>query len=326
MDKVAFIIGETFLYWNSIFLVLGTVTAVLLFLGFYLGRSGNAVGAFLVIPMCIGLSIVLGRFVHWYCQSDSYSGVFSAMTDYFSGGYALCGAFIGCLLAACLMRMCQGVKDLPELLDSMALAGAAGIAVGRLGCFFTSADRGSILAESWGLPYAWPVINSVTGVSENRMAIFLLQAMFCGCIFVILSIFWLFSRKNGKNGTTFLLFLLLYGASQIVFDSMRYDSLFLRSNGFVSLVQILAAVGLVFAIVCFSVRAVKAGGLKWWHFLFWLFILAGLGVAGYMEYYVQRHGNLALLSYSVMSGCLGLVVLLSVVLCFLGRNQKTERD
>ena len=60
-----------------------------------------------------------------------------------------------------------------------------------------------------------------------------------------------------------------------------------------AILAILAAVGLVFAIVCFSVRAVKAGGLKWWHFLFWFFILAGLGVAGYMEYYVQRHGKLA---------------------------------
>jgi hypothetical protein len=204
----------------------------------------------------------------------------------------------------------------------MALAGSAGIAVGRMGGFFTSSDRGSILADSWGLPYAWPVINSVTGASENRMAIFLLQAMFCGGIFVILTLFWLISRKKSRGGTAFLLFLLLYGSGQIIFDSMRYDSLFLRSNGFVSLVQILCAVAVVFAIVCFSVRAVKALGLHWWYFPIWLLILGGLGLAGYMEYYVQRHGNLALFSYSMMSCGMALVILLTVTLAILGGLQR----
>ena len=119
MDKIAFIIGETFLYWNSIFLVLGALTATALFLSFYLGRSGNAVAAFLAIPLCTGLSMVLGRFVHWYCQSDSYGSVFTAMTDYFSGSYALCGVFIGCLVGACLLRLSNAVKDLPEMLEAM---------------------------------------------------------------------------------------------------------------------------------------------------------------------------------------------------------------
>ena len=157
------------------------------------------------------------------------------------------------------------------------------------------------------------------------MAIFLLQAMFCGGIFVILTLFWLIGRKKSRSGTAFLLFLLLYGSSQIIFDSMRYDSLFLRSNGFVSLVQILCAVAVIFAIVCFSVRAVKALRLRWWYFVIWLLILGGLGLAGYMEYYVQRHGNLALFSYSMMSCGMGLVILLTVTLAVLGGLQQKER-
>ena len=319
MDKVAFIIGETFLYWNAIFLALGILTASLLFLGFYLGRSGNTVGAFLTLPFAVSVSMVFARFVHWYCQSDSYTGVFSAMTDYFSGGYALCGAFFGCILVACLLRTCQAVKDLPELLDCMALAGTAGIGVGRLGCFFTFADRGNILDNSWGLPFAWPVINSVTGVSENRMAVFLIQAMICGLLFVGLTVFWFFSHKKERSGTTFLLFLLLYGAAQTVLDSMRYDSLFLRSNGFVSLVQILSALAVLFAIVCFSLRVRK---VRCRHFILWALMAAALGGAGFMEYYVQRHGNLAAMCYSIMSGCMTLVVALTLSLYLMERNAK----
>ena len=180
MDKIAFIVGETFLYWNSIFLVLGALTAALLFLAFYLGRSGNAIAGFLYIPLSIGLSVLLARLVHWYCHTDSYGSLHTAITNLLSGGYALCGAFAGCFLAAVLLRLCCAVKDLPEMLDCACLAGAAGIGVGRLACFFTNADRGAILDSSWGFPFTWPAINTVTNESENRMAIFLFQAILCG--------------------------------------------------------------------------------------------------------------------------------------------------
>ena len=75
MNKIAFIIGETFLYWNSIFLALGVLTAVCLFLAFYLGRSGNGIGGFLAVPFCIVFSMVLSRLVHWYCKADSYASL-----------------------------------------------------------------------------------------------------------------------------------------------------------------------------------------------------------------------------------------------------------
>lgn len=316
MDKIAFIIGETFLYWNSIFLVLAVVTGCLLFLGFYLGRSGNTVGAFLALPLFISLSIVLARLVHWYCQADSYKSMITALTNYLSGGYALCGAFAGCILGAVLLRLCKAVKDLPEMLDCMALAGAAAIGVGRLGCLFTSADRGNILEEAWSFPFAWPITNAVTGASENRLAVFMLQAMFCGALFVLLTLFWLLNRRKNRSGDTCLLFLLFYGASQAVLDSMRYDSLFLRSNGFVSLVQILGAVAVVIPVVIISVRSVRLRKIRVIHPILWILTAAGLGGAGYMEYYVQRHGNQALFSYTIMSLCMAAVAGITLFLYF----------
>ena len=41
-----------------------------------------------------------------------------------------------------------------------------------------------------------------------------------------------------------------------------------------------------------------------------------------MEYYVQRRGNEAVFAYSVMSGCLLLVVLLTVLLRWLGNRKE----
>ena len=104
MEKIAFINGGTFIYWSSIMLTLAVVVAILLFAGLYLWKSKNGMALSLTIPVALLLSVVMGRWIHWYCLTDSYESLHAAMTDYTWGGYALMGAFFGCLLTACFMR------------------------------------------------------------------------------------------------------------------------------------------------------------------------------------------------------------------------------
>jgi len=193
---------------------------------------------------------------------------------------------------------------------------------------FNSSDRGQVLANFKSLPFAWPVTNAVSGAVEYRLATFMLQSLVALALFVGLSLFYIKGNKrdNLKNGDTSLIFVLIYGASQVVLDSTRYDSLFFRSNGFVSVVQVLGALGLALAIFVFSKRMVKAWGLKFWQFLLWIPIAAGIGCGGFMEYYVQRRGNEAVFAYSVMSGCLIGVILLTLLIRYLAEKkvQKTQ--
>ena len=326
MDRIAFILGDTFVYWSSIILTLATATAICFFLATYLGKSGNGVGAALTIPLALVASLVLGRLVHWYSRTDSYASFEAAMTDYTSGGYALVGVFAGCILAAVVLRILFIVRNLPELLDSVRVGGAAGIAVGRLACFFNASDRGQIIESVQELPWVYPVVNAVSGAMEYRLATFVLQAMVTGGIFLIVFLAFLIGHgsKKMKDGNVCLLFLLLYGCSQVVLDSTRYDSLFLRSNGFVSIVQILVAVAIVTTAVIFSVRMVKARKFRPWQIPMWVGMLAGLGGAGYMEYYVQRHGNEAAFAYSIMSASLLLVILLVLISWALGKKRKVQ--
>ncbi len=313
MDKLAYIWGDTFLYWNSIVLTLAAVTAIAFFLAFYIGKGGNAVAGFAAVPMCLIMGLVCARFFHWYCRTDTYDSFLSAMTDYTSGGYALMGVFLGCFLTAALLRLVRLDRSMAEMLDCMSIAGCAGITVGRLASFFNSSDRGAIVEGIRSLPLVYPVTNPVSGAVEYRLATFMLQAVVALVLFVALAVFYLAGRKKGlKDGDTTYMFLLVYGASQVVLDSTRYDSLFFRSNGFVSVVQVLGALGLGLALWVFSRRMVKARGFRWWQIPLWLLIAAGIGCAGFMEYYVQRHGSEALFAYSVMSGCLAGVVALTL--------------
>lgn len=316
MEQIGFILGETFLYWHSILLTFAVAAAICLFLAFYLGTGGRGVGAALTVPVALLLSVVLSRLIHWYCQSAAYESFADAMTDYTTGGYALMGVFAGCFLTALLLRLLRAIDNLPRTLDCMALAGSAGIALGRLACLYSNSDRGMVVDAGLGLPWAYPVVDPVTGERAVRLATFSLQAMVTGGIFLGLTVFFLIKhiRRSHRDGETAWLFLLFHGAAQAVLDSTRYDSLFFRSNGFVSIVQVLSAVAVVLVLVVFSVRMVRAWGWKPWFPALWLAAAAFIGCAGYMEYYVQRHGDQALFAYSIMSLAMAALVILTLVI------------
>lgn len=327
MEQIAFILDGRYLYWSSIILTLAAAAAICVFLSLYLKRSGNCAAGFCVVPLALVLSLAAARLVHWYCYEERYESLLAAMTNFSSGGFALVGVFAGCLAAAVLTRVLQLHKNLPQMLDCMCLSGGAGIALGRLASFFNSSDRGQLVQSIRSMPWVYPVTNSVSGATEYRLATFLLQAMVTGGIFLILLLFFFGAkRRQIKDGDTALLFLLCYGASQVVLDSTRYDSIYFRSNGFVSIVQVLSAVALAMVIVVFSIRLVKNRGFRGWYIALWSVLAALIGVAGYMEYHVQRHGNEAVFAYSVMSACLCGTVVLTVILRLLaGKKKRTAK-
>ena len=323
MEKIAFISGGTFVYWSSVILALAALSAIAVFAGLYLFRGGNAVSLAVTVAVCMVGSMLLSRWIHWYCQSDAYESLYAAMTDFTHGGYALMGVFIACIVLAALLRLIRVIDNLPATYDCMAIAGGVGIVAGRMASLFNGSDRGMALADNVGLPFAYPVVNGVSGVAENRLATFMIQAGITGAIVAGLAIYVLvmkMAKKQVKDGDVGLMFLLTYGASQIICDSTRYDSLFLRSNGFISVVQILGLVALLVPLVLFAVRMVKNNGLKWYQFLFWGLIAGMMGLAGYMEYYVQRHGNEAVFAYSLMGTSLAGIVVLSLVMRTLGNR------
>lgn len=316
MEQIALIYGSVFVYWSDILLVMAGMVAIFVYLALYLRQEGSATAGLVSVPLCAAFSLLLARFVHWYCRTDSYSSLTAALMDHSSGGYALVGVFAGCALAALLLRLVKLSDDLPRMLDCMAVAGCAGIAVGRLSCFFNTADRGMVVTSFRGLPWAWTVVNPVSGAEELRLATFFLQALVAAVLFLALLVFWLREDRQpaARQGDTCLIFLLCYGASQVLLDSTRYDSLYFRSNGFVSIVQVLGACGLGLAAIVFSVRLVRSRGWKKWYLVLWIGLAGLIGLGGFMEYFVQRYSHKVVTGYSIMAAALAGIIALTLVI------------
>ena len=313
MNKIAFIYGEAVLYWNSIVTALAVLTGILFYLAAYSRKNATIADAVNSCPPAILFSLVFARLIHWYFRADGYEGLLQAVTDFSRGGFALCGAFFGCFLAAWLCNLQKGSNKFFQMLDCMSVGGCAAIALGRLASFFTSENRGDILPGITQLPLVYPVLNPTSGITEYRFSTFLFQAIIAGCIFADLMLLFL-QKKKKRDGDISLLFLLLYCATQVLMDSTRYDSLRLRSNGFISIVQVLSAAAMLTVLILFTVRIVRQRGWNIRFFLIWIMLAAGFGIAAYMEYHVQRHGDQAVFAYSIMSICLCVIVALGFIL------------
>ena len=87
---------------------------------------------------------------------------------------------------------------------------------------------------------------------------------------MVLVAFFLRHRNDEKKwgrqrGYVAGLFVTVYSAMEIILDSTRYDSCVLRSNGFVSVVQIVSAVTIVVILAVYCRRSIKANGRHWYH-------------------------------------------------------------
>ena len=320
MNPIAVYTGDFMLYWSAIIIAFGIAAGFAMSQALYTSYAGSGRALWVLFPIAVALSVVFCRLIHWYCHAEQYAGLIGALTDYSSGGYVLPGALLGTFLAAKIVGAMGFTDNVPRLLDAVAPGGAIIVAFIRLSALFNSSCRGKIAVTNpmlQHLPLASPVYSS--GPDDYRFATFFVQFLLMLLVFMLLFCFYNKRRnvpmKGGKSrdGHVAMMFLLYYGAVEIIMDSTRYDSSFLHFNGFVSVVQIISAVLVVFVLVYYSVLSIKVNGFKVYHLLLWLLALAALGGGGGCEYLVQRHGDWYLKCYGAMALCI-------LALCFVGRR------
>lgn len=313
MNPIAMMLGGHIIYWNAIVIVLGVLACFCLTMALFTAHGGRAEAVWLLLPLAILLSLPLARFINWYCHAEKYVSFWKAMTDYSRGDYCLAGVIAGTALAGLLVRALGFTQNLPRLYDCLAPGAALGIAFIRLSELFTNADRGKAVVTDptfQRLPFS----TEITSTGEWRLATFFFQFLMMLLIFALLLRFfnrrrrWPMKADQPRDGNVALMFLTWLSALDLVTDSSRYDASFLRLNGFVSMVQIVSAVVLLLVLVIYSRRLIKAEGMNRRIILRGVVFFLCLGVAGFLEWLVQRHGNWYQSCYFAMSlALLGIV-------------------
>lgn len=169
-----------------------------------------------------------------------------AMLRLSDGGYSMMGALFGVCMGAIVAARLTG-QHAPRLLDYLAPAFLLFVACERLGESAISdygisrilkgtLFQGSFLATED--EYGWHLL---TYMIESFLALVLSLVLIRDL------------KKERRGGDTFLLFMLLFGASQILMESLRHDG-HMTVNAFVRLEQVMSMMLLGTAVIVLSLR------------------------------------------------------------------------
>ncbi len=337
MNEAAFYMTTQNISYTAIIVAVGVLAAVIC-AALTAAAVRRSVPAVMV---CAGLSMVLAplcsRALYWYCAPEQFDGIKSMFANMNMGGYCLPGAMIGVLLAAVITNVLKVGDGLLSTLDCIAPGAALGIGIGRLSGFFSNDDKGNYVftdSAQQKLPMSVPVVDEVTGAVQWRFASFLWEAIAGFVIFAVLlaiAAYCTATDRKLNRGTLFMAFLSLFGAAQAALESTRYDALHMRSNGFISMMQMVALIMLLVPPVYYTVklfREKRADRSFIPPVVFrWVAVLAMLAGAGVAEYYIQRKGSIALMIYPVQLLLLllaGLVTWSLARLCGFDSEQQGE--
>ncbi len=281
------------------------------------GSVRKIVALLLYLPLFAIWGGAFGRLVHWYSHYETYNGIWNAFRS-FTGSYHEAGMVLGFFISAFFSSMVCMQEDRKDFISAAAVGQMLFLSLVSLVSLFNSADRGKAVITDPSyqrLPISVPTLVA-SGDTEYRTAVFFWKFMVLLFI-AVLSLIFHFTKKS------VLYTYVCYFSSMALLDSARYDASFLRSNGFVSLMQVVAGVFLIVSIIAAVRHSVIKNRFRVWHVISVIVFLAGLGLTIYMEYYVQRHGNLYVFCYLVMAGAC-LIMALSVILTY-GSGEERKR-
>ena len=313
MENVAIFIGNTQIRWSTLLVICAVFVWFSVSYSLHVSHGGKRYVMFVSLPYMVFFSLLFGRAIHWYSHSELYKSAedafYSLWTGNFSyGSYDMPGIILAALLTAVLCGRLIGSGGTRRLLDAFSPGLALGMGIIYLADRFGTAAR-SKMVFSLSEQNCIPLFVAEDGNSGSyRLAVYFVLFAGLFVIFLLTSVFYIrrnpdFLTIGSYKGSTFIMFLLLLSALEVVCDSMRYDSSYFRSNGFVSIIQVISALCFLAVVIFYSIRSVKGNGFKFFHPIIWVFFVAGFGGAIYMEYLVQRHTDWYVKCYVIMSIC-----------------------
>ncbi len=342
MNSIALVLGGRMIHWSAVIITMGALCCLTLTLALFRQRSEDLRGVLVLFPLGTIISLFLARLIHWYFNTEIYGSFSAAFTDFNLGSFSIPGVILGVWLAAWLVYRMGLCPNSGMLLDCLAPGLALLIAFVRLSALFNNTCRSRILIKNpmfQFLPFAVSNTDEV-GNRVWRLATFFLAFLAMLLITLFLLRFYVKRSKRKmldpcpRSGNVWRMFLLYYGAVEIVVDSLRNDSPLMhfhlisglnKYSSFVSLAQVFAACTALYVLIFYSVRSIKARGFSYWHALSWLGFVVSLVGIGYLgEYKVQRTAQYVKCYSIQILSCAVMVLIIRLVYESCKRKQKYD--
>ena len=279
------------------------MAALLLVAGLWYRRERAGYGPWIrLCVLALPLAFVCSRLLFALTALGS-GDVFSSPVQalYFrDGGASITGAFLGVLAAAALVeRLCRVPRG--TLMDGVALGAPLALIIERLSEPAMELGTGRYVDTDW--------LSFLGSMTEGRHPVYLYEAVIAAVIGLTLILLAL--RRGGMKhrGDLLLIFLTLYGATQVVMESLRDDGhmviYFIRIN------QIAALLMALTAFILWMVRWARKGAKKPHQILCGAAVAAAIAQGVVQEFAVDSNPNL-LLEYGIMALCMAVMAAVSL--------------
>lgn len=254
MDRVALELGPIQIYWYSIFIFIGLLTASILI--FKEARKRNIDEDFLInlIFNTIIIGLIGARVYYVLFNIPYYASNPIEILAVWNGGLAIHGGIFAALAFILIYCKKKNVNSL-QLLDIIVVGLIIAQAIGRWGNFFNSEAYGQVTtyAELKAQQIPTFIINGMYILGDYRQPTFFYESTWCFAGFLAMLI--IRKYKYLKRGQLTGFYLFWYGIGRLLIESLRTDSLML---GPIKIAQVVSIIFIITGIVLFVYNLIKS--------------------------------------------------------------------
>lgn len=270
------------------------VAALLLLAAFLAKKQGFQKGTVLLLGViALPLGLFFARLFYCLISMGYFLETISqpvVMLYFWDGGLSMMGALMGGALAAWIVAKRMHIPY-GKMMDVVAAAAGLFLAVARLGEKFTFLGRGKTILSDWMAKSLFFGIQSAWG-DEIYYAVYRYEAV--AALLILCAMLALFfgkkTQRTARPGDLCWVFVVLFGASQVIFESLRDDGHLLW--GFVRASQVISILGPVAAIAVFSTRIARVKGMNWMLPGGWAVAAGSIALAVVKEFDIDTSNNL----------------------------------
>ena len=304
-DARSFPFLGTQVYAYGLLVMLGVLLALGLALFLTRKNRQEQQAAALTALLALPLGLILARLMYVFLDPTfrplmNISNILNITT----GGLSMFGALIGAALAACIAARLTRVPA-ARMLDVTSAALLAFLIPARLGEGYTALGVSRPLTTQW-------LANSFLARQDDYDAYlrtYVLEAMIA---FILLVILLRFLRRKPRHGRAFALGCLLFGITQTLMESLRYDG-HMRFS-FIGVQQVLAVTLFCLVLIVLAIRLLKANKARLLAILSLiavpLVVAGGVGV----EFLIDRSEMGKLISYGLFLLVLAIPAALGILM------------